>query len=506
MVAAAICMLLLAAGFAVRAHAVGGLARSAGAVNWMAAVALPLPSPGDVSYGVERVRIMPGSRLASPAGVAGAQTIFAARVGGLAVAARSSGWSSLRATTHVYVVVSAVPSAGRSIRDIAFFILRRKTPGAHANGSAVFTIANAQAQVGSFWVHGVDGSGYANVFAVRNILSTALANWSRYIRALQLAHALAAAAHPLLAEVAPSASAAAARVRSPGPWTGGQRADARVVAIYHLIFGALRDPNSYAAVKKDPLVASFIRNELGNRALATRWSQVVAQVPLKVPDKYAAAAQEEKRFTRVVAPKISHSVVSIFDDLNSSDLGAGDGLPNPPPQIHMTVVKAGSGSGTVTQADGGTTGIDCGPICSTTFKGGLGFVELTATPASGSTFAGWSGPCTPLFLANQCESFVLADTTVTARFTANGGATDQLAVVDHSVNPGATGTVTSNPAGINCGASCAASFGSGSSVTLTATPNAGYYFDYWGGCTSVSGRVCTVVMGSPAVSVQAYFG
>jgi len=33
-----------------------------------------------------------------------------------------------------------------------------------------------------------------------------------------------------------------------------------------------------------------------------------------------------------------------------------------------------------------------------------------------------------------------------------------------------SGTVTSNPAGINCGTACSANFTSGASVTLTATP------------------------------------
>ena len=33
-----------------------------------------------------------------------------------------------------------------------------------------------------------------------------------------------------------------------------------------------------------------------------------------------------------------------------------------------------------------------------------------------------------------------------------------------------TGTVTSTPAGINCGSTCSASYTSGTSVTLTASP------------------------------------
>ncbi|MCK9365151.1 MAG: DUF1566 domain-containing protein [Syntrophales bacterium] len=53
----------------------------------------------------------------------------------------------------------------------------------------------------------------------------------------------------------------------------------------------------------------------------------------------------------------------------------------------LTVAKAGTGAGTVTSAP---AGIDCGANCSAAFAAGAQ-VTLTATPATGSTFAGWSG-------------------------------------------------------------------------------------------------------------------
>ncbi len=51
------------------------------------------------------------------------------------------------------------------------------------------------------------------------------------------------------------------------------------------------------------------------------------------------------------------------------------------------VTKAGNGSGTVTSTP---AGIHCGADCQEPYNSGT-MVTLKATPATGSTFAGWSG-------------------------------------------------------------------------------------------------------------------
>jgi len=58
-----------------------------------------------------------------------------------------------------------------------------------------------------------------------------------------------------------------------------------------------------------------------------------------------------------------------------------------------------------------------------------------------------------------------------------------------------SGTVTSSDGGINCGSTCSASYTSGTTVTLTATPT-GFLsiFTGWTGCDAVSGTTCTVIM------------
>lgn len=62
-----------------------------------------------------------------------------------------------------------------------------------------------------------------------------------------------------------------------------------------------------------------------------------------------------------------------------------------------------------------------------------------------------------------------------------------------TVNRTGNGRVLSSPAGIDCGAICAADFLSGAAVTLTATPDAGWTFQGWSGACSGSGA-CTVTM------------
>ncbi|MSX03178.1 MAG: hypothetical protein F2813_08480 [Actinobacteria bacterium] len=65
------------------------------------------------------------------------------------------------------------------------------------------------------------------------------------------------------------------------------------------------------------------------------------------------------------------------------------------------------------------------------------------------------------------------------------------------------GTVTSTPAGIDCGSTCSAEFGAGSEVMLTATAASGSTFSGWSGaCTGTA--TCTVTV-SEAATVTAAF-
>ncbi len=84
----------------------------------------------------------------------------------------------------------------------------------------------------------------------------------------------------------------------------------------------------------------------------------------------------------------------------------------------LSVVRAGSGSGSVAS---NLTGIDCGAggtECEHAFEDGTA-VTLTATPAAGSVFAGWSGGgCSG---TGPCQLTLNANATVTANFEPVGG-------------------------------------------------------------------------------------
>src|SRR5206468_2030592 len=66
------------------------------------------------------------------------------------------------------------------------------------------------------------------------------------------------------------------------------------------------------------------------------------------------------------------------------------------------------------------------------------------------------------------------------------------------------GTVTSTPAGITCGPSCAGTYASGTAVTLTAAPAANAIFTGWSGGSCAGTGSCSVTL-TNAITVTATF-
>jgi hypothetical protein len=79
------------------------------------------------------------------------------------------------------------------------------------------------------------------------------------------------------------------------------------------------------------------------------------------------------------------------------------------PSFTVTVVRSGTGSGTVTSAP---AGIACGTACSRSYVAGTPVV-LAAAAAADSMFTGWSGGCTG---GGPCAFTLNANTVVTANF------------------------------------------------------------------------------------------
>lgn len=156
----------------------------------------------------------------------------------------------------------------------------------------------------------------------------------------------------------------------------------------------------------------------------------------------------------------------------------------------LTVGRSGNGSGSVTS---NPAGISCVSNCSNSFNAAL-TVTLTATPAPGSRFSGWTGACTG---PGTCTVTMNHAQSVAATFTA----VPQPLTVSRAGN--GSGRLASNPAGIVCGSTCASSFTYGATVILTATPATGSRFVGWSGaCTSTG--TCALTM-KAAQSVTATF-
>ena len=149
----------------------------------------------------------------------------------------------------------------------------------------------------------------------------------------------------------------------------------------------------------------------------------------------------------------------------------------------LTITTSGTGSGTVSPSPAGTS---CGSGCLSFAAGTV--VSLTASPNSGSTFAGWSGACSG---TGSCTVSMNSNQAVTAAFNLTVTVNPTLTITTSGTG---SGTVSSSPTGTSCGSGCL-SFAAGTTVTLTATPNTSSTFAGWSGACSGTGS-CTVTMNS----------
>lgn len=199
-------------------------------------------------------------------------------------------------------------------------------------------------------------------------------------------------------------------------------------------------------------------------------------------------AGRRARWAAVLALAASAAACS-WDDENSD--GGSTPPPGTPVEFRLGVSVSAGGSVASQPA-----GIDCGSTCTARYTSGT-VVVLTARAAAGQVFSGWGGACTGT--ASTCSVTMDQARDVTAAFAAAPPSSYTLALTLSG-----SGQVVSQPAGIDCGTTCSASFPVGASVVLTPTPAAGQTFSAWGGVCAGAGATCTVVM-SEARSATASF-
>jgi len=178
----------------------------------------------------------------------------------------------------------------------------------------------------------------------------------------------------------------------------------------------------------------------------------------------------------------AHSVTVVF------------GLIPPIPEYAFTLKIKGTGNGTVLcEAQEGPE------ECRQTYPEETE-LALLQQAAPGSEFAGWSGGgCSG---TGACEVTMSAARSVTATFNLIPPEFEYLLAVE-PIGTG-SGTVTSNPAGIECGSDCSETFFEGTKVLLVATPAQGSVFDHWSGGSCAGTDTCTATM-STNRTVKAVF-
>lgn len=151
----------------------------------------------------------------------------------------------------------------------------------------------------------------------------------------------------------------------------------------------------------------------------------------------------------------------------------------------LTVID--SGQGTVFSSDGKLNCNYNAGSCTATYSPGT-VVTLYASNASGWTFTGWGGACSG---TNSCNIVMNSNQYAYAQFTQNN------ASYTLNVSEIGQGTVTSNVGGISCvngNGSCQATYTTGTSVTLTATPAINWAFSGWSGASCGGASSCNVVV------------
>jgi hypothetical protein len=174
------------------------------------------------------------------------------------------------------------------------------------------------------------------------------------------------------------------------------------------------------------------------------------------------------------------------------------------PTQPLTVKKTGTGGGTLSGS-----GVNCGEGCSEETVNLPEGEEATVTAAGNesSAFLAWSGCASTSGPENEvCHVTMSAPVEITAELNE----VPQQSVTAKKTGSG-DGTITSNPARINCGNGCTEetkNFNEGKELILTAQTNERSTFAAWSGCDATSGpenEVCHLTPGATPLEVTAEY-
>jgi subtilisin family serine protease len=191
-------------------------------------------------------------------------------------------------------------------------------------------------------------------------------------------------------------------------------------------------------------------------------------------------------------------------------LGALSGLSDNNSRINYGIVSFGQFSGSPVDSAG--INLNTGELSLSTDVVNPGVAVYGSWNGTGSPLLYADSPGTSLTVRRDAATYA-ADHGMGAmivHFQNTVGNKAQIVDLDHhkltaTKGGNGTGTVTSSPAGIDCGSTCSHSFSSGTVVTLTAAASTGSSFTGWsgGGCSGTG--QCQVTM-TAAETVTANFG
>jgi len=226
----------------------------------------------------------------------------------------------------------------------------------------------------------------------------------------------------------------------------------------------------------------------------------------------SAANRRSSRIRQALV--LSAAVIAAACGGGTTDAGGGDGPPEIIPvnmTVAPTVITARQGVTVSAALTFSRTGASTAPL--TLSASGLSDgTTVTFNPATITTASG----TIQLSITSTASAVIKTDTLlITAKGAESGGKLETGTVGVNLIVSGpfmnvlragtGSGTVTSTPAGINCGSTCTSSFPSGTSVTLSAAPAAGSVFTGWsGGCSGVA-TTCSVTSAAGQPSIIATF-